>query len=237
LSTRGSKQELHVRLVEAHDRGAVERHLVEEGDEGVAHCLEGAVVVEVLGVHGGDDGNRRRELEEGAVRFVGLGHQVLPLAEPGIGAQAQDAPADDDRRVEAPFRQHRADHRGGGRLAVRAGHRDAVLEPHQLREHLRARDHGDLALARGDDLDVLARHRRGVDDDLGALDVGGVVADEDLGAEPLEALDRLRALLVGARDRVAEVHEDLGDAGHPHAADAHEVDVAVALIHGRPGRC
>ena len=55
--------------------------------------------------------------------------------------------------------------------------------------------------------------------------------------QTLEALDGLRALLVGARHRVAEVHEDLGDARHPDAADPDEVDVAVTLIHGRPARC
>ena len=55
--------------------------------------------------------------------------------------------------------------------------------------------------------------------------------------EAFEALDRLRALLVGAGHRVAEIHENFGDPGHANTADAHEVDVAVALIHGRPARC
>ena len=139
------------------DGGAVERHLVDEGDERVADGVEGAVVIEVLGVDRGDHGDRRRELEERAVGLVGLGHQVLALPEPRVGAEARHAPADDDGRVEAALGEHGADHRRGRRLAVRAGDRDAVLEPHQLGQHLGARDHGDLRAARAACTSTLSR--------------------------------------------------------------------------------
>src|SRR5206468_4327564 len=57
-------QHLDVGLVEAEDRGAVEGYLVDELDERLADRLEGAVVVEMLGVDRGDDRDRRRELQE-----------------------------------------------------------------------------------------------------------------------------------------------------------------------------
>ena len=108
---------------------------------------------------------------------------------------------------------------------------DAVLEPHQLRKHLGARDDGDATLARHVDLDIVAGHRRGVDDDVGALHVGRLVAGEDLGSQALEPLHRLPALLVGAGDAIAQVQQHLGDPAHPDAADTHEVKLLILLEH------
>ena len=64
-------------------------------------CVEVAVGVEVVAVDVGDDREDRREAQEAAVELVGLGDQVVALAEPRAGARDAQAPADDDRRVEA----------------------------------------------------------------------------------------------------------------------------------------
>ena len=117
-----------------------------------------------------------------------------------------------------------------------AGDRDAVLETHQLGQHLGARNRRDLALARELDLDVVARDGRRVDDHVGALDVRRLMADEDLRAELGESLDGVAAFLVGAGHPVAEVQQDLGDPGHAAAADPDEVDLLVPLKHGRAGK-
>src|SRR3970282_1595036 len=61
--------------------------------------------------------------------------------------------------------------------------------------------------------------------------------NKHLGAQLGGALDDVAAPLVRARHAVAEVQEDLGDAGHAAAADPHEVDLLVALIHWRAARC
>ena len=50
---------LHVRVVEAEHREPVERDLVGELHEGFLHLLVRAVVIEVLGVDVGDDGDGR----------------------------------------------------------------------------------------------------------------------------------------------------------------------------------
>src|SRR5881397_920066 len=89
--------------------------------------------------------------------------------------------------------------------------------------------------ARGLDLDVVARDGRGVDDHVRALDVRRLVADEHLRAKGLQALDGLAATNVRAGDAVPEIQQDLGDPRHPGAADADEVDLLVALKHGRAG--
>ena len=69
-------------------------------------------------------------------------------------------------------RQQVRRHRGGGGLAVRAGDRDAVLEPHQLGQHLGAGDDRDLAAARLHDLRVVLADRRRDDHHV---DVGHVL--------------------------------------------------------------
>ena len=51
---------LHGRMVDAHHREAVERDVVDEGAEGVLDGVEGAEMVEMLGVDVGDDGDVRR---------------------------------------------------------------------------------------------------------------------------------------------------------------------------------
>src|SRR5918993_1497428 len=50
-------QGLHLGMVRAQDREAIEGDVLDEAHEGVAHRIEGAVMVEVLGIDIGDDGN------------------------------------------------------------------------------------------------------------------------------------------------------------------------------------
>src|SRR5438067_4577340 len=92
-------QGAHRHAVEAEDGQAVERDAVDELEIRLAHPVHVPVVVEVLAVDVGDDGDDRREEEEGAVALVGLGDQELPLAETGVAPECAAPPAHDDRRV------------------------------------------------------------------------------------------------------------------------------------------
>ena len=86
------------------------------------------------------------------------------------------------------------------------------------------------------DLRVVGAHGAGHDDDVGARDVLGAVADADAGAQRRQPARDVALAQVGAGDRVAEVQQHLGDAGHADAADADEVDGDVALSeHGGRG--
>ena len=114
----------------------------------------------MFAVEVGDHGEDGRELEEGAVAFVGLGDQILRSAEPGVGAERVHAAADDDRGVEAAGGEHGGHHRGGGGLAVHAGDGDAVLEAHQLGQHLGALNDGNLAGVGLDDFRIGRARRR-----------------------------------------------------------------------------
>ena len=101
------------------------------------------------------------------------------------------------------------------------------------RSFIGALDDGDGAGAGGLDLGVVALDGGGDDDDVGVVEVLGAMAALDARADGLEVAGDLALALVGAGDLVAHVDEDLGDAAHPHAADADEVDPCVCLAEHR----
>ena len=215
---------LHDRMVGAHHGEAVERHVLDEGAERLLHRGEGLEVIEVLGVDVGDDGDVGRQLEEGAVGLVGLHHHPVAGAEPRVGAVGVDDAAVDHGRIEARGIEQRRHQRGGRGLAVGAGDGDAAFQPHQLGQHLGAPHHRQPLLARGDKFGIVALDRRRHHQHLGAVDVGGLVTDEDLGALVAQPLDVGVVGGVGALHRVAEIDQHLGDAAHADAADADEMD-------------
>ena len=217
-------QALHHRMVRAHHREAVERHVLDEGAERILHRVESLEVVEMLGIDIGDDGDVGRQLEEGAVGLVGLDHHPVAGAEPRIGAVGVDDAAVDDGRIEAAGVEQRRHHRGRRGLAVRAGDGDAALQPHQLGQHLGAAHHRQPLRARRREFRIVALDRRGDDDDLGAAEIVGIVADRDRDALVAQPLDVGAVGLVGALHRVAEIDQHLGDAAHADAADADEMD-------------
>ena len=100
-------QRLHLGMVDAQHGEAVERDVLDEAHEGVAQRVEGAVVVEMLGIDVGDDGDGRRQAQERAVRFVGLHHHPVAAADAGVGAVGVDDAAVDHRRIEPAGIEHR----------------------------------------------------------------------------------------------------------------------------------
>jgi hypothetical protein len=171
----------HARIVGAEDGGAVERHLVDELDEGLLQLGEVvAVGVHVVGVDVRHDRHHRQQVEERRVRLVGLDHDVVAGAEPGMGAGGVEPAADDEGRIEPGLGKDAGHERGGRGLAVGAGDRDALLQAHQLGEHHRPRHHRHAPGAGGDHLGVVALHRARGHHRLGAGDVRGVVADRTL---------------------------------------------------------
>ena len=155
-------------IVIARHHHAVKGNVVEEVDEGVLDVGHVAIAVHVLAVDVGDDCEDRPEFQEGAVALVGLGHEVLGLAQAGIGTHGIDAAANDDRGIEAPGGQDKRHHRGGRGLAMHAGDGDSVFEAHQLGQHFGAGNHGDVEGLGRNNFRVVAGHGRTGDDDFGA---------------------------------------------------------------------
>ena len=194
---------------------------VEEGAERVVDVALGRVrrVVVELGVR--EHGDPRRELEQRAVRLVGLDHEPLPRPPAGVGAGRADLAADQVAGIEAAAAQRVHDHARGRRLAVRPGHRDRRPQARDLAEQVGAVQLTQAALARRHALRVVRRDRAR-DDDLGALgDVRGIVPGRrhDPGRPQVRRVGRP----VGASHFGAECACDDGEAAHPGAADADEV--------------
>ena len=228
-------QLLHRRMIVAHDGEAVERQVLDQRQKGVLDRVEGLEVVEVLGIDVGDDRDVGGQLQERAVALVGFDHHPVAGAEPGVGAIGVDDAAVDDGRVEPGRLEQRRHERGGRRLAVRAGDRDALLEPHQLGEHFGAANDRNAPRARRDELRIVALDGGGNDDHRGRAEIRRVVADEHRRALLAQALDVGVVAQVRALHLVAEIDEHLGDARHADAADADEVDGAdlVRQFHAR----
>ncbi len=153
----------------------------------------------------GDHGDLGAELEEAAVRLVGLGDHPLPRPPAGVGrpavrARARELAPDQEGRVGARRAQRLDHHPGGRRLAVRAGDRDQPPQRAELGEQLPAVDDPLAALARPRQLRVVVSDR-GRDDDLGALrHLLGVMTDPRLEARRPQALQVAAVGAVGARD-------------------------------------
>src|SRR3990172_1618231 len=207
-----------------HDK-PVERHFIRELDESPFDVFQVAVAVKMVGFQRCDHRDRRRNGQEGPVEFVRLNDAELSLAQPCIRyAQTAQLSADDDRRVEIPFHQDQADHRGGGRLAMRSGNAYAVFQAHDFRQHLRTAHDRDLAAQGLPYLGVLRHDGRGIHYRIHiGRNVLGFVTLEDLRTELLQAFRDLRKGAVGAADLEPLVQQNLRNAAHTDAADADEV--------------
>jgi hypothetical protein len=119
----------HVGVVGAEHGDAVEGQALQEIDEGLLEAAEVmAVGFHVVGVDVGDDGDGRRQEQEGGIGFVGLDHDEIAGAQARIGAGGVEPAADDEGRVHATLGENRRDEARRRGLAVRAGDGDALLE-------------------------------------------------------------------------------------------------------------
>ena len=214
-----------VRVVGAGDDGAEKRDLVGEIDERLLEVVESAVALEVLVIDVRNHRNCRKQLEKTPVALVRLRDHQLAAAQPRVAAEGAEPPADHRRGIQPGAFQHQRDHRRGRRFPVRARDRDAVAQPHELGEHLGARNDGDLPPIRFDDLGVSApepptrpRRRRRLPTCSGACPYATSMP------RVAQAVGHFRPLRVGTGHDEPEVREQLGDPAHADAANADEMD-------------
>jgi hypothetical protein len=223
---------LHVGVVQADDRGAVKRHLVDEFDEGGADGFDGRIVIDVFAIDVGDHRQDGGEFQEGAVAFVGFGHQEIAAAHAGARtAHGAHTAADHYGGIEAGVVEDGGGHGSSGGLTMAAGDGDAVLEAHQLGQHFAARDDGDLEAARLLHFGVGFVHGGADDERTRTGDVGRRVAFEDARAHGFQALGGRRKLHVGAADLVSEVEQHFGNAAHADSADPREMQMLGTKKH------
>ncbi len=167
-----------------------------------------------------------------AVALVGLHHQEIAASHARVrSAHGADASAHHHRGIEAGEIENGGGQRSGGGLAVTAGHRDAVLQAHQLGQQLAARDHGDLQPPRLLHFRILFVHRGTHHQRARAGDVGGGVAFEHTRPHGGEALGNGRQFHVAARDLVAQIEQHFRDAAHANASNSGEMKVLGSKEH------
>ena len=149
---------LHVRIFEAQNGGAIEGYLVGERHKCLLDLREIGVMVQVLSVDVRDHGNSGAQFQKGAVAFVSLGHQKVPFSKPGVAADSIQPPPDDDRGIVARVTEDGRNHRRGGGLPMTSSHCDSVFETHELGQHFRSRDYGDLPLFGFHAFDIVGAH-------------------------------------------------------------------------------
>src|SRR5262249_38691606 len=111
---------------------------------------------------------------------------------------------------------------------------DAVLEAHQLGQHFRALNNRNVELVSFGDLRIVRGDGGTGDDDFGVRSVFGAVALKSDRAEAGEPLSDCGRLQVRARNLVAKVQQNAGDAAHADAADAYEMDALDLGEHSEP---
>ena len=171
---------LDLGMVEAKHREAIKGHILDKALERIAHGVEVAVKIKMIRVLVGDLCDGRRQAKESAVALVCFHNDPFARAQPRIGAIGVDDAAIDHGRVHAACIEQRRNHRRGRGLAVGAGDRDAGFEPHDFGEHLGAPDERQAQSARGVEFDIAGLDRRGIDHNVGVLEIAGRVADRDL---------------------------------------------------------
>ena len=149
---------LHDRMINAQRGKAVERDVLHKALEGIAHTVERAVIVEVIGIDVGNDSDGCGQAQERAVAFVRFDDNPVARAEPRVRPISIDDAAVHHRRIETSGVEQRRNERCRRGLAIRAGDRNALLEPHDFGQHLGASHERQFSRTRRFELDVAGLH-------------------------------------------------------------------------------
>ena len=206
--------------------------------EALLQTLEVAVVrLQVIVVDVGDDRDHRLQMHERGITLIRFGHEIATLSQTCIRIRSDQAPADDECRIEPAFCKHACHHAGRRRLAVRSRNRNRIAKAHELAEHFRTLHDRQTLRSSLDDFRIRAADRTGDHDHIGVADVLRGVSDHDAGTELLEARSRGIRLEIAALHGIAEIEQHFRDAAHTDTADADEMnalDAAHAIAHASP---
>ncbi len=117
------------------------------------------------------------------------------------------------------------------RFAMAAGHSDAIFEPHQLGQHLAARDHRKLQTTRFLHFRIVLVDRRTHHHRLRPGHICRRVPLVDGGAKAGQPLRHRAQFDVGSADDMPQIEQHLGDAAHADSADSDEMEVLPAKKH------
>jgi hypothetical protein len=212
------------------DQGGGRRHAREPGVEGVLEGGVAAVVVEVLTVEVGEDGDRRFDAGEAAVALVGLGDEQLTVAGARAAAQGCHRAPHHHHRIEPRLGEQMTEHPGGRGLAMAARDRQGARPGHQADQALAAGHHRDAAPAGLGQFGMICVNRRRMHHQVDTLEVGGGMAEMDGDALAAQGGDARPLLLVAAGDRRAGLERQRCERPDTGSADADQMDVPATEL-------
>ncbi|MDZ7729329.1 MAG: hypothetical protein U5Q44_14715 [Dehalococcoidia bacterium] len=187
------------------------RHdLPAEFDEGLVVRLRRPVVVQVVGLDVGDDGDRRLVFVERALVLVRF-HHAGTLAPRRVPAQVDALAAEQVHRVHPRFAQRERHQARCRRLSVRPADRDDPLAGHQPRDHLRAQDDRDAASPCFHQFRIVFVRGCGRDHERSVTDMACVVPFVDTPAGCFNLRGERRRPQVAARDGHALLEQQQPD--------------------------
>ena len=188
-------------------------------------------MINMVVIHIGHHVDDREQTQEGTVGFVGLGDDILALAQAAVGPVSIDQAADAHRGVQPRRVENGRRQRGGGSFAVRARHRDARAQPHQFGQHLCARNNRNALGVGRLYLGIVLAHSRRLHHHLRVAHVFGRVADADVRPQGAQMLHRGPGRQVRPVHRVPQVQQYFRYAAHPRAAYPDHVYGAYFVVH------
>ena len=215
---------LHIGIVHAHNRRAVEWNLVDELHERRLNRCKRRVVVEVLAIDIRDHRQNRGQFQKRSVAFIRFHQQNFTMSQTRVGAaHGSDSSAHHHGGVQTGMVQDGRGERGGGGLSVASGHRDAVFQAHQFGQQFAARDHRNLQPASLLHFGILLVHRRAHHQSTSPGHIGRGMAFIDPRSHGGQPLRYGREFQIAAADLVTQVEQHFGDAAHANPSDAREV--------------
>ena len=190
----------------------------------MADVVKVLVEVKVILLDIGDHGDGGVELQKAGVELARFHDERLMTAHARAAADVVKLAADVHRGVKPGVQQHLGDHRGGGRLAVRAADVDGmVVALHQLAEQRRALHLRNAEPCGLGALGVVRADGGGIDDQVRAVHIFGMMADVHLDPLTFQHLCHIGSGAVGAGDGDPGLLQHPGQTAHGAAADADHV--------------
>ena len=104
-----------------------------------------------------------------------------------------------------------------------AANSDRELQPHQLGQHFSPPHERQALGPASHHFGIIGLDRRGIDHSRSPLDMGRIMANEDLGPQLFEPFGIGAGLGIGALDHIANTQHDLGNAAHAYAPYANKM--------------
>ena len=171
-------------------------HTARELNEDLLELLARMIAIQVIGFNVRHDLDRRRIVQERAIRLVGLSDENIAATQVRAGPQLRQNATHRYGRIQPTGRQSDRQHAGRRRLPVRSGHADETHTGSRQRESLRTVNHQLTALTSNRQLGVVLTDSSRHDDHRRRIHVRSIVPDEDTHTHRAQVVENRRILAV-----------------------------------------